>query len=331
MLEHVPYYLRTKYREEIKQGITNSCNLPSNSLSIDWQGNCFVCVCDGWLPVTVGHITNFENLESVWQSPVARSLQQDIEDKKFTHCRVDFCDIKKQNILKDFYTLSINIDESCNLQCPSCRSQKINHTSGIIFKQKTKWAEHIIKLINKFDHRIEIDMSGNGDPFASLICRSIITGAEPNPNHRYKISTNGLLLEKIIPQVKIVDLIDVYNISIDAGDKKTYEIVRRGGKWEVLIQNLDFLKSLDTKSKINLNFCLQKDNVHSLENFVRLVEQYGWIGIIHPVENWFTWNNFDDKNVLSDTHPLYKETVSTLKLVSQSKNIQLQGYIQDLI
>lgn len=331
MLEHVPYYLRTKYTEEIKQGITNSCNLPYKSLSIDWQGNCFVCICDGWLPVTVGHITQFKDIESVWQSPVAQKLQQDVSDKKFTYCKVDFCDIKKQNVLHDLYLISINVDESCNLQCPSCRSQKINHTSGPIFKQKLEWAEYITGLINKFDQRVEINMCGNGDPLASLVYRSILMKVDPNTNHRYKISTNGLLLEKIMPQTKIIDLVDSYNISIDAGDKDTYETVRLGGKWESLIKNLDFLKSLDNGSKVNLNFCLQKDNLNSLENFVRLVEHYDWKGIVHPLENWFTWSDFDDQNILNDTHSLHKETIKILKDISQSKNIRLQGYINGLI
>ena len=331
MLEHVPYYLRTKYREEIKQGITNCCNLPSKSLSIDWQGNCFVCMCDGWLPVTVGHITNFENLESVWQSPVAQKLQQDVSDKKYTFCNVDFCDIKKKNISENFYVISINVDESCNLQCPSCRSQKINHNSGPIYKQKMQWAEHIIGLINKFDQKAKINMSSNGDPFASLIYRSILLGAEPNTHHTYMISTNGLLLEKVMPQTKIIDLVELYNISIDAGDKETYETVRLGGKWETLIKNLDFLKSLNNGSKVDLNFCLQKDNLNSLENFVRLVEHYDWRGIVHPLENWFTFNNFDDQNILNDSHSLHKETIKALKNISQSKNIHLQGYINGLI
>lgn len=331
MLEHVPNYLKTKYKEKIEAGITNTCNLPNKTLSIDWQGNCFVCVCDGWLPISIGHITDFNSLESIWRSTIARKLQQDVADKKFTYCKVDFCDIKKRNIIHTRYSISINIDESCNLQCPSCRSEKINHSSGPIYNQKLQWAEHITKLINKFEEELEINMCGNGDPFASLIYRKILLDLTVNDKHTYKISTNGLLLEKIIPQLKIINSIIHYNISIDAGDKETYEYVRKGGQWSTLIKNLDFLKSLDNTFTVNLNFCLQKDNLRSLENFVRLVEHYDWIGIVHPLENWFTWSDFDNKNILNDTHHLYNETKNILKHISQSKNVQLQGYIQGLI
>lgn len=330
MLEHVPYYLRNKYKENIESGINHICNLPRKTLSIDWQGNVFACICDGWLPITLGHITNFKNLESVWQSSVAQKLQKDVSDKKFTYCKVHLCDIKKQNIIHTRKSITINIDESCNLQCPSCRSEKINHTSGPAYIQKLKWAEHIFKLINDHEEELEINMSGNGDPFASLIYRKILLGLTPNNKHHYKISTNGLLLEKIIPQLKIINAIDCYNISIDAGDKETYERVRKGGKWEVLIHNLNFLRSLNSNARVNLNFCLQKDNLHSLKNFKDLVERYDWIGIVHPLENWYTWQDFDEQNVLEQSHLLHSETKEILGMVSQSKNIQLQGYIQSL-
>ena len=57
--------------QDLKLKITNRCNWPSRTLVIDHAGNCFVCQCEAWLPVSVGNITDFDTLEAVWQSPTA--------------------------------------------------------------------------------------------------------------------------------------------------------------------------------------------------------------------------------------------------------------------
>ena len=44
--------------------------------------------------------------------------------------------LKNSNILRTNYFISVNIDESCNLQCPTCRSSFMNFTNGKIYKNK---------------------------------------------------------------------------------------------------------------------------------------------------------------------------------------------------
>ena len=132
MQEHVPYYLQHQYNlydRTKKSGIRFSCNYPEKVLSIDNQGNCFLCECDGWLPISAGHITDFNSIEEIWQSPIAKALHKDIViDKNFTWCSVDYCGIRDRNKQTERYLININIDESCNLQCPTCRSQYMNFT-----------------------------------------------------------------------------------------------------------------------------------------------------------------------------------------------------------
>jgi hypothetical protein len=124
MLEHVPYHKLHRYNlydRTAKTGITNTCNYPHKVASIDVEGECFLCTCDGWLPISSGKIQNYTKLEQIWQTDVAKKLQQDIDSKKFTWCSVDACGIRKQNQIQRQHYISINVDESCNLACPSCR------------------------------------------------------------------------------------------------------------------------------------------------------------------------------------------------------------------
>ena len=336
--DHIPEYLKhtySLYNREKKHDIINNCNNPEKTLSIDNQGNCFVCSCDGWLPVSVGHILDFNSIEEVWQSPVAKELQKDIMiDKKFTHCSVDYCGIKNYNCIGEDYYISINIDESCNLQCPTCRNHFINFTSGNIYENKLSWSEHIKTLLSKFKQSAQIVMSGNGDPFASLIYRPLILNTIPFSKHRYKIMTNGLLLRKLLKQTAIYPNITEYSISIDAGDAETYEKIRVRGKWNVLIENLDFLKEeLKDRSNIsvNLNFCLQQNNVRSLKNFADLAEHYDWTGTVHPLEDWATYKNFKEHDILDPAHKLHEEMINELNSIASKKNINIQSKLKNYI
>ena len=85
MLEHVPQdkiHSYNLYDRTAKTGITNTCNYPQKVVTVDVEGECFLCTCDGWLPISVGKIQSFNYLEDVWQTDVAKQLQQDIDSKK---------------------------------------------------------------------------------------------------------------------------------------------------------------------------------------------------------------------------------------------------------
>lgn len=335
MEKNVPYYLKHQYNlydRTPKTGIKNICTTPKNTLTIDNQGNCLLCICDGWLPISVGHIRDFDSFEEIWQTDLAKTIQKDVADKNYTWCSVDHCGIKNNNFLRSEYFISINIDESCNLQCPTCRTHFINKTNGKIYENKLKWSNHIVRLLEKFDHVSTIKMSGNGDPFASFIYRPILMNLAPNNKHNYQIATNGLLLKKLLIKTKIFNKITNYSISIDAGDRETYEKVRLRGNWEVLIENLNFLKLvINNTTYVNLNFCLHKENFNSLENFVKLVDHYKWKGTIQPIEDWNTIENFDQQNVCNKNHELFYDVCSKLKKISKNKNIFLSGVLQTVI
>ena len=188
-------------------------------------------------------------------------------------------------------------------------------------------------MLDGFDKPATVAMSGNGDPFASLIYRPLLMSIKPRDKHRYRIMTNGLLLKKLLNKTSIYNNIEEYSISIDAGDAKTYEKVRLRGKWDNLLENLNFLKEeLKDKNKfVNLNFCLHKENLSSLLNFVKLVEKYEWQGNIHSIEDWSTIKDFNQQNILDSNHVLFDETVKKLKIASNSKRIILQGMLKELI
>lgn len=308
--------------------ISNSCNIPYKHLTIDLNSNCLLCVCDGWLPIPVGKVSDFNSLDDVWNSPVAKLLQKDVDDKKFTWCATDHCGIQNRNIVANGYTLALNIDESCNLHCPSCRRDQILITNGPEFENKINDTYRVISWLDKFPHPIHITLSGNGDPLASNIIRPLVKSFVPKASTTFTLFTNGLLLKKQLLDSNILPNITSYSISIDAGSKEVYENVRRGGKWDILMENFDFLEKLKKTREVSLNFALQKNNYKDVFNFIDVCDKYSFNGNIHQLDDWGTWNfdsvlnpdawtikngTFLENDVLNKKHPEHNECVNIIK------------------
>ena len=92
--------------------ITNKCNVPFYSITIDYLGNCFLCDCDGWLPLPVGKVQDFASIDEVLSCELSKLLQDDIGNGNFSWCAVDHCGIRNQDQIKKHVALFINIDES---------------------------------------------------------------------------------------------------------------------------------------------------------------------------------------------------------------------------
>ena len=339
MINHIPIYLQSTYqaipRRDVGVSIDYDCNIPDRNLLIDWSGNCFLCHCEAWLPVSVGQIQDFHTLEQVWTNPRSQAIRADVRDRRFTHCAVDRCGIQHGNIHWDRYQISINIDESCNLRCPSCRSDLIMRDSGAEYEAKLAQVRHVVRLLEEFDQPVHIVMSGNGDPLASAIMRPLIHEFQPRPTQTFRLFTNGLLLKKQLEKSRIVPNITQYFISIDAGSAEVYHHVRQPGRWSVLIDNLNYLQTVAKThgAEVLLKFVLQRDNWHDMENFVNLCVRYGFQGVINRLEDWGTWPQFRDHDVIGNQdHALHDQAITELGRVYRlyGDRVQFNSSLKDL-
>ena len=309
------------------------CKDPFDGCSIDRFGQVFVCTCDGKLPISVGHITDFQSLEQIWTNDIAQQLQQTILEQKFTYCDVNNCGILHSNAADaDSYFKShrrkeifLNIDESCNLQCPSCRDTMIYIKNGQQYTDKIKWVNHFHDLLKQYDGALDLYTSGNGDPFASEIYQEFLLTCELKSNQKFNFLTNGLLLQQRFSEnpylVKNTNLI---MISIDAGSKEVYEDVRRPGKWEKLIDNLDCLSEL-TKQGISaqLNFVIQRANYRDIPNFIKLAEKYKFRTHYALLEDWRTFDGgfYQQNAVHEESNPEYKDWLNIYNMFKDKINL----------
>lgn len=335
------YTLRSMPRgKQHTQPILHSCNLPFTHISVDQNSDCFLCNCEGWLPIPVGKVTDFKSLEEIWNSPIAQELQADIQQKKFSWCAVTYCGITNHNIVKKNYTLNINIDDSCNLACPSCRRESRMLEKGPEFDSKTKDLNQILEWLEKFNEPITISLGGTGDALASQLIRNLIKTYRYKPSQTFRITTNGLLLKKVIAESAIKPAITFFSVSVDAGSKEVYEQVRRPGKWLALMENLEWLANNQQHSNVNLNFVLQKTNFRDLPAFVDLCQQFNFNGSVMALNDWGTWNSkpvinpdaytivngtYLDHDVADPNHLEHNEFLAVLKHIRE-KNFNFLNF-----
>lgn len=326
--------------------ITHACNRPSKTVTIDMYTNCMLCVCDGWLPVPIGKITDFRQLEDIWSNSTAIKLQKDVNDKKFTWCAVDHCGIKHHDNIESKYELIFGIDDSCNLACPSCRRETRMHTSGPLYEEKLQAVKHCVELLNQFESRIHITLACSGDPLASHIYRPLLHSYVGKPNQTFTLFTNGLLIKKQLDKTALFDKITNFRISVDAGSKEVYEKVRVGGSWKTLIENFDYLVEKKLNKKVSLIYVVQKNNYKDIENFVDLINKYEFSGTLTQLDDWGTWNHsavetpdqwtivngtYLEHNVLNAHHPEYHFCREIVASVKNQSRLYLTPRIQHLL
>lgn len=315
------------YKGEIK----GTCRKPWNTILIHYDLSVFICVCDAWLPIPVGSVLDFNSVEEIFNSPKAKILQQDVADRKFTWCAVTHCGVVDRDIPSNELRITINIDQSCNLTCPSCRRGSIMIEPGPEMDLKLKCIERIFSWIDQYKNPIHITMSGSSDPLASPIFRPILRTFQPKSNQYFDLFTNGLLMKKILPETPILKNISTYKLSVDAGSAEVYKVVRQPGKWENLLENLDWMdQNLGPRTTVSLAFALQRSNYRDLINFINFCNERKYIPEITQLDDWATWSSpniprgpndsftlkhgtFNNNNVLDPAHPEHKECLEIVK------------------
>lgn len=311
------------------------CSKPFTWFEVQIDGRVFLC-CPTWLPYPVGNI--FDNtIAEVWNSERVVKIRESIYDGSFRYCNKPLCPEIQSNFLKrldtvdeqDRWTLdptgfpkniNFSTDESCNLSCPSCRTDKILHGHGAEYDHRKALDDRIWNeiLARPRDIDINIHITGSGDPFGSKIFRERLLSldATDRPNMKFYLRTNGVMMTpKIWNQLnRIESNIKNIHISFDAANKSTYDITRRGGDWDTLIENVKYIDPIARRLGIQLfyDFVVQDINAFEMLEFCELVNSISPnYYLIHftRVSDWGTWDreNFMKRAIWMNTHEKHAE------------------------
>jgi hypothetical protein len=314
------------------------CYHPFNTITVDSEGDIYLCICQAWLPISIGKIWDFHSFESIINSPKALEIQASIIDGSYRYCDHNSCSIIKENELQNktdqkFATVNwINfaVDNSCNLTCPSCRVDFTFVSEGKEFEKRIKIVNHLTYLIEQHYYFLKFSLSGDGDPFASIIYRHFLSNLKISEEKAYipgenqqqieiELITNGILLKSYWHKLKNIHKSLVRTkISFDAGTEKVYNITRRGGDWSKLLDSVRFLtywkKSNNSVMALTANFVVQTANYKDMPAYVELCDSLGFDEInFQKILDWNTFDNFDAQSVWSTNHPNYNDFLKILE------------------
>lgn len=323
------------------------CEAPFRQLDLYETGKAHLC-CSAWLPAPIGDL-NRQSLDEVWNSSEARAIRASIFDGSFRFCNHTLCPkiqslelqrldhaerdpevgryVRERRVELDGPPTFVNLcnDPSCNLQCPSCRTGLINDTKGPEFDRRKRLQDKLTRALFSAPSTrpFTVNVTGSGDPFASRMFREFLFELDGGafPNLKVNLQTNGVLLT---PETwdrirRIHNNLSEIIVSFDAATEPTYAITRRGGRWNLLLENTRFLAGRRRGGDfgvLRLDFVVQRDNFREMAEFVRLgkrlgVDQVGFSRIV----DWGTWPApvFREKCIWRDDHPEFDAFLEVLR------------------
>ncbi len=305
------------------------CTKPFEWLELSNQpsGEVFLC-CPGWLPVSVGNL-NRDDAKTIWQSSRASEIRQTVIDGSFKYCSKDFCPyvaepFAPESPIKDVeeyeyqeYQLAVDqpelylsspqtincaYDRSCNLQCPSCRSEILQATKA----EREGYFTLIHEVLDVFSDELGVlYVTGGGDPFASRHYWELLTSdiADRYPKLQYRLHTNAIMFtqERWAKMHKLHGKIVEVEVSIDGGREASYEINRYPAKWDVLLERMAFVASIRRQFPtmvLKINHVVQANNWRDMKALITLAHTWGAdILKFSKINNWGTYTPTEYRRV----------------------------------
>lgn len=329
--------------------INKACVVPFKDYDIlkgGWITNC----CYDWLPVYTGNLLS-DTIEEIINNPEKLRIQNNMKKSVFDDCTT-FCTplnllladkkfpnpiIPIENLDKELNrptSVKFSYDDSCNLQCPSCRNELIywdpldleNQNSQQLVKVHNKAKELVAHLLDA-GQVVTVRITGSGDAFASPLYWDYLLELAQNPhkNIRLHLITNGILMtEENLNKIKpLWSHIVRINVSVDAATEDTYKIVRKNGNFIKLKKNLDVLDRLISNNEfVNLkqwqtSFILQQANYLEIESYLewQLTFKSKPEISITLLQKWahLTNETFNTMAVWQNDHPDRNELIEIIK------------------
>ena len=311
------------------------CKYAYNYLYFDtYKGDVMLCP---WMDPKCGVIGNiFENdIDTLWNSEAAQKLRDAHTQNCFKYCRPQGCPRLQNN---DFYeitdeeeykklaqnheyptTINLAYDFICNQYCETCRPSVFIPPNG--YAQKMDAIKE--KIAPYLDKAEMITASGHGDPFASPYMMELLENLRPkNKDITIQLETNGVFCDK--EHWKKIEHLKENNlkiiVTVNSYNKFTYNHVSRGGNYEKLMKNLDFISELRKKEFIKnlvVSTVIQDRTFRELPYFIsHTLDTYCVdLVVLRPVYQWGTMSEkkFWFKDVLNPLHPYHQEYLEILQ------------------
>jgi len=316
------------------------CTRPFETLETRATGQASTC-CAAWMPASIGRIDDVESAEQLWNSPSAQEIRRSILDGDFQYCSRMYCqkianrelgsrgelnaalvkllETRSTRMYEGPREVVLSHDRSCNLSCPSCRISLIVERKEKQDKLKEITGRILMPLLADAQR---VHLTGSGDPFASNHFRHVISElASSKYKHvKLQLQTNGLLLnEEAWNELKLEGRVHSIWVSVDAASSAVYTRVRRGGSYERLLENLEFLSRLRQENRFKvfrLDTVVQWLNYREIPEIIAMGQRLNADRVsFQMLRNWGTYSlaEFNQHNIGDPDHPEYLNFIEVLR------------------
>lgn len=309
------------------------CQDPFDVISLELNGNAIGCHCGNFTDMYFASFGdyNYEPYEKIWQSVSAQIFRLSILNNTYCFCKEKECeiicsrkrentDVKRRNEPPRTETPSCIrplIDYVCNLMCPSCRKEPKYLEDGREYQSKKAKAKKLIET-GWLEKANSIILAGSGEVFYSKIYRSLLYHNNLKKRNHIIIYSNGILFNErefchLMQNYKNISVM----ISVDGAEKKVYEKLRPGAKFEILVRNLEMLSEHKRKGDIKawqINFVVQRENYFQMKEMIHLAEEWD-VDRVHfyPIVDLLNEKEqFEEKSMLNLDGTLKKELAEYL-------------------
>jgi wyosine [tRNA(Phe)-imidazoG37] synthetase (radical SAM superfamily) len=330
------------------------CVAPYIVLEIGLNGDVGLCDCAGWLPSRVGNIYT-QTLKEILSGVNASAIRESISNGNYNYCNEKTCGVitQQQMIARSEITeptlvgllndsnkfimpreIWIAGDPTCNLSCPSCRTHIIKNTDD-----EVEYLESLgEKLKNNLftvpsNDKIVLHVSTTGELFASPLLLKFINSipVQDFPNLKLAIQTNGLLAPRSWHKLGIMqDRVESITVTTDAATAPTYELLRRGGKWNDIQTALSWIaeKKKQNNMRLIMRMIVQHANYQEIPEFYQQAHALGAEVVEYSrLLPWkaMTKDEFAKQDVFDPAHPEYAQAVNNLTIVKQQPLTYISG------
>lgn len=335
------------------------CEAPFQQLDI-LENSSHLC-CASWLHKSAGDLSD-QSHEEVWNSDAAEAIRQSVLDGSYRYCNKTACKklpsrtlTPKAALMNDPWwanvitnhvgkldrgpeRVNLSYDKHCNLSCPSCRTELITSDNEVRDRLDRITQRNVFPLLTSAKQAF---VTGSGDPFASRTFRKMLgwISDETCPDLEVVLMTNGMLLTEkewakfpnLRGKVKLV------SVSVDGATKETHELLRRGSKWETMMENLPFIGRLRAEGQIarfQIVMVVQKENFREMGAFVDLAKAVNASRVyFETLTNWGTFSaqEYAEKAVHGPTHPLHAELLAVMSDPRLREPIVAWGGLKELL
>ena len=178
------------------------------------------------------------------------------------------------------YSLDIVLTKACNLNCTFCISSTVEDQRWLDFDLYQQIANEL------FPYAYRVSFCSGGEPLLYPKIRDVLQVA-----HRHRLKTmmvsNGMLLSDEVCRWMTADQsLASYVLSFDGSTKKTLEQIRRGAKYEKIVENVANLsrhkKEAGTRyPTLGLRYSVMRPNAEELPGICEVAKSMGmsWVNV----------------------------------------------------